>query len=489
MMNGLAHYPDKDAKPISGQDLSRQSAGLWPLALIGAGLIAYAMRATPLRGDENTYVMGARAIADFVTGRGESWSATFDIVIGTGWFMPGLSILGAPLFMAFPDAPVWAIYGYIGLINAALLAALIGSLAPIVGPRWIALFAIFPALAPLWHVGALSFLPDLPAGLCATIAMGLAYRIAIGCLQGHAPPWRLIVALECCLIAGFYLRGPMLVVALALHVMLLILAFCARANRPASLARIAAGLCAFMVALGAWSVSASAHFEEPVISTTNFPLVIADGFGDHGKICFGPCPPGEDIVPSWEFAQARAAQTGQNPLAVQREMMAASLEGMSGRDYLVKVRSAFRNFLFEPGDWLHKKLEVSFAVPPQWRGAVFSLAFLATLALYGPFMLALIAANITPIRSSDSLAMQAMLIKGVTFCLFLQPFLHKSSARYWIGFAAIATWSAIVLLKAWRQRGHARGHSQTRQIPLWLDYVQIAYGAAFCVVAAAIAFA
>lgn len=452
---------------------------LLAIAIGGAALVLFALRASEWTGDEVTYARRAAALADWATGRGSD-AGVFGAVIGRGWFMPGMAALGAPLFIVFPNAPNWLAALYIGAVNAALFAGFVRTVAPVVGERW-RWFLVFPLLAPLWWVGAFAFLPDLPAGLLLAIAMALAWRAAMQLLAGDTPSWRLVVALELCLIAALYLRGPMLVAALGLNAILIALAL----PRLRAAIRPAAGLALFIAALTPWSIVASGHFGAPVITTTNFPLVIADGFGDPARTCFGPCPPGRDIVPAWQFAQERAQATGEHPFVVQQAMMRASLEGVTVRRYLQNVRGAFGRFLGDPGGWLAKKLRLSFAVPPDWKPVVQTLALAVTWLLYAPFMLALLVTNALPVRSSDSLAVQSVLIKGMTACLFLQPFLHKSSGRYWIGFAVLGTWAALVLAAWWRERGLSLVRPD-RAMPRWLDVMQVVYGTGFVTLTLAI---
>ena len=457
------------------------SIGLTILACIGAAVILYALRTSELRGDEVTYASAARAIADALTGRAADTSSVFVTVIERGWFMPGMAALCAPLFEIAPEAPNWALALYVACINAALFAAFVWQISPLVGARAALIFGFFPLLAPLWMVSAFSVLPDLPAGLLLANAMVLAWRIGTALIAGQAPRWTWIAGFEVCCIAALYLRGPMLLTGLGLHCILLALA----GLRFRLLSRPMAGLALFAAALAPWSLAASDHFGAGVLTTTNFPLVIADGFGDPDRLCEGPCEPGIDILPAWEYAQARAAETGVHPFTQERAMMAASLEELTVRGYLSQVREHFGRFVFDPAGWLRFKLELSFAVPPNWRGPLAFLALSVTLIGYIPFIAALMVLQIVPVRASDSLSLQSILIKGMTFCLFLQPFLHKSSARYWVAFAALGTWSAIVLWQAIR----APKTSPARAMPAWLDAVQIAYGAVFAALAVAIALA
>ena len=98
-----------------------------------------------------------------------------------------------------------------------------------------------------------------------------------------------------------------------------------------------------------------------MITTTNFPLVLADSFGDPGKTCFGPCAEGVDIWPAWEFAQERAAATGENALTIQQQMMAASLDGLTLRSYLRQARGHVADHVFDPAGWVRAQMPVLIA--------------------------------------------------------------------------------------------------------------------------------
>jgi hypothetical protein len=451
---------------------SRAGSGLVAGVVLLLALLVWAMRSTGLHGDEYTYATDARALGDWIAGRGGNAGAVFAEVVGNGWFMPGMAVLGAPLHALLPDPAPWQMQLYMAGVNGALLGALYAALRPVIGERRVWLLLVFPALAPLWWIGALAFLPDLAAGLLLAIAMALACRIALAGLAGERPDWRLIAPIELALIAALYLRGPMLIAGLGVHAVLLavLLGRSWRRGLP-----VLAGLAAFLAALAPWSVAASQHFGATVITTTNVPLVLADSFGDPVRACFEPCPPGNDIEPAYAFAKAEAARSGQHLFAVQRAMMEHSLEGLTLRGYLAEVREHFGRFVLDPGGWLARKLPVAYGVPEDWRAAFYWAVLSASLLLYAPFILALAAVNLVPIRSSDSLRIQAVMIKAMTACVFLQPFVHKTSARYWIGFAALASWAAALLWAHWQAR-QSPIPAARRALPGWLDHAQVAYG-------------
>lgn len=277
----------------------------------------------------------------------------------------------------------------------------------------------------------------------------------------------------------------MLPLALALHVLLVVLALLHPVGKLAACARIGLGLAALALLIAPWSILASRHFGEVVVTTTNVPLVLADGFGDPALTCFGPCGEGYDIWPAWHYAQAEAARKGINPLAMQRQMMANSLSGLTLRSYLAQVRENFGRFAFNPAGRVIRYEPVMYGVPIAMRGTVVGAVTALTLAVYVPFLFALMLANVLVFRSGTSLRVQAVLIKLGTACLFIQPFVHKSSGRYWTTFAPLMAWSAVILWLAWRARGADPTGGPTLAAQ-WMDWGQIGWTLLIAVIVAAL---
>ena len=448
-------------------------------AAIAALLALFVMRKTDWRGDEYTYVAGASALGDWLAGR-LPWGEAFGRVIGPGWFMPGSAVIGAPLFAVIEAPPQWLVRGWALAVNLALYAATVLAFGRTFGPVHRAALVVFPMLVASWHISLVTLMPDIPAGLFAALALLAAWRIAMG----EAVPWSAMAGLELLLAAAIYLRGPMLLLALAVHVLLLAIML-SRPQRMLSTGAVLAGLAGLALLIAPWSIAATRHFGEPVLTTTNVPLVLAESFGDPAKTCFGPCPQGEDIWPEWHYAQGVAQQSGENPLAVQRRMMAASLQGLTPLSYLDRVRQHFVTFLFRPDGLVPMYMEVAYAVPPAIRPQLGGVLHWLTLIVYLPFLFALLAANVLPFRRSDSALVQGLMIKTGTAVMFLQPFFHHTSARYWQTFAPLAAWSAALLFTSMMRPASAG----PRSLPLWLDKAQMAYAAAFLAIAAALAVA
>jgi hypothetical protein len=389
-------------------------------------------------------------------------------------------VIGAPLF-ALVEAPAHGLVRAWALaVNLALCAAVYRAFHRALGRMHGAIFLLFPMLVASWHVSLVTLMPDIPAGLFAALALLATWRIAMGQSSG----WKAIAGLELLLAAALYLRGPMILLAIALHGLLLIVAL-SRPQPGRHAGPILAGAIGLALTIAPWSLAATRHFGEPVLTTTNVPLVFAESFGNPARTCFGPCPAGQDIWPEWHYAQGVSQQTGENSLSVQRRMMAASIESLTPLSYLDQISEHFATFLFRPDGLVPMYLKVAYAVPPAIRPMLGSALHWLTLIVYLPFLFALLAVNILPFRRSDSAALQSLLIKLGTGVLFLQPFFHHTSARYWQTFAPLAAWSAALLITSLRQPAAAG----PRTSPIWLDWAQIAYAGAFLAIAATLAVA
>jgi hypothetical protein len=345
-MHGADPATPAPARLWQGRDLQLAVALAVAVCLVGSALALFAMRKTDWRGDEYTSVAAARQLALLATGRAGFSAETAQIVIGPGWFMPGMAIVGAPLFMVMPNASPLAIRAWFCLINLVLWAHAARSFHRNLGPRALLALLLFPTLAANWYVLAISGFPELIAGTLAICALLTAYRIGLGLLHGDLPGWGDLARFEAWSVAALYVRGPQIVPVLATHLLLIALAFGVPRARRAAIARIVAGLFVFALCLAPWSVLISRHLGAYVVTTSNVPLVLADSFGDPARTCFGPCPPqGEDIWPAWNYAHRRALRSGVNELAVQQTLMHNALAGLTVGAYLAKVRQHFATFL------------------------------------------------------------------------------------------------------------------------------------------------
>ncbi|MDP2772929.1 MAG: hypothetical protein Q8O61_05180, partial [Nocardioides sp.] len=136
---------------------------------------------TPLVSDEASYVDGGRALSNLVrdlVSLGPLDSAELERnVVGSGWFMPGMSVLLTPLFVVDPDASVFAIRGYLGVLTTILLLLATRSVRRTFGDLYAALLLVFPGLVPMWVLFSFGAWGDLVAGLL--IVMLVAHLVTI----------------------------------------------------------------------------------------------------------------------------------------------------------------------------------------------------------------------------------------------------------------------------------------------------------------------
>lgn len=454
---------------------------MFALVLLAAAVTQVAMRNTNLRGDEYTYAAGATALGDVWRGR-MSWGEALDIVLGTGWFMPGATMLAAPLH-ALIDMPGFAaLRTWMALVNLTLLGLTARAMAKTLGKTAGIALLICPGLVAAAHIAMIAVLADYAAGMSMTLALLAAYRIALDLAAGKRPGWRDVAVFECALLASIYLRGPLALTALALHALLVLVALCAARQRVVSIARLAVGLVALAVSVAPWSIAATHRFGQPIVTTTNFPLVFADSFGNPAKTCFGPCGKGPDIWPAWRFAQERAALTGKNPLDIQRDMLASSIEGLTLRDYLHQTRAHFGTFLLDRTGTLEDMLPQAFGLPAPLRTPLLKAVAALSAAVFMPFLCALFVVNLGLFRSNTPARLQSVLLKAATACMFLQPFVHKANARYWTTFAPLAAWSAVLLWQSWPRSRNAVAPGANTLLDRTLDIVQASYIAVFAAV-------
>lgn len=473
-MSSPAHLPANapsrgDGYGAIATKLSRVLVWTFPFAAVLSLLV---MAKTDWRGDEYTYVAGAKALGDWLAGR-IAWNEAYAAVIGPGWFMPGASVIGAPLFALVEAPPQWLVRVWALAVNLGLCLAVLRAFARTFGPVHRLAFLLFPMLAACWHISLFTLMPDIPAGLVGALALLAAWRMALS----DEVTWRSIAALELFLAAAVYLRGPMLLLALGLHALLVLIALLRHQHGAL---RLFAGLIGLALMIAPWSIAATRHFGEPVLTTTNVPLVFAESFGNPARTCFGPCPAGQDIWPEWHYAEALSQRTGENSLSIQRRMMAASTTDLTLLSYLDQVGQHFSTFLLKPDGLVPMYMEVAYGVPPALRPALGTVLHWLTLIAYVPFLVALLAANVLRFRRSDGEVVQGLLIKLGTAVLFLQPFFHHTSARYWQTFAPLAAWSAALLFTS-QLRPVPAG---PRTLPRWFDQAQLAYSAVFLAIAA-----
>ncbi len=407
---------------------------------MGLAFISLAfMSGTPLIGDETVYRQNAEVIAKFLLNDGASAQMALEKLVGNGWFMPGMSIVTAPLFAAVERPDIFLIRGYIALFTFVLWFWAIRETARFLGPPYALALMIMPSLSIVCQLFSNTLWAEFSGGLILIIALCRGYALAVQASLQKSLPWREIVQLEAILIFLVYMRSPMFLIVIGLHLFLisLMVIFWNREACMINLVRVVFGGTLFCAMLAPWSIAASYKLGGPVLTTSTINVSIGMVFGDYSKLCFGPCPKGNHWSAAARFSRQHAANTGKDQLTVQREMTRYSLKGVTVREYLHKVRRNFGQFFLMPNFFATRFVEKSRVIADEYRGLVFStLSFLNNpiyfLALAATFM-----ANMMIFRQHLPNQILGLMIKMFSICICFQPFIHFAHTRYWPTFAPL----------------------------------------------------
>lgn len=240
----------------SSQDSGLLPALAWAVVLfwLVAGLF---MTTVPLSGDEIHYAMAAKAIGAFLRAD-MTLDAMLATVVGYGWFVPGMSLLLTPLYLfGTPDGPIIRIY--VLVIMFLLWLSTLREVHAEFGRRYAVALLVFPGLDITWHLFATTAWGETGAGLLLAIVFVRTCSIARQAIAGEPIAVKDVAALELALILAFYLRGSLLVVALAVHIFILSMFIFSAQRRSISrkIAMIVGGGLCFGIAVAPWSIAAS----------------------------------------------------------------------------------------------------------------------------------------------------------------------------------------------------------------------------------------
>lgn len=417
-------------------------------------LVAHA----PLVGDEVAYVDGARALSNLVRDLGGFGPVDGDElrrnVVGSGWFMPGMSLLLTPLFVVDPDASVTAIRAYLGVVTTGLLVLTMLSVRRVLGDRFAAVVLVFPGLVPMWLLFSYSGWGDLCAGLLILALVVHLVVVLRSVAEGAAPGVRDGVRLGALAIAAVYFRSSALLLVVAVGVVtvgaaLLVLR---RRERRRGLAAVAAAGLVFTAALLPWSVFASHTLGDRVVTTTSVPTVMANTFGDRDRVCFGECDPHSSIWFSpLRYSREVARATGLSEIEVQRQMSSYARGDVTGHSYADDVVANVHAYTDEPARFAR------FLKAPDEEGkaaervrsvavATTEVMFFAMLAVAAGMLLAVYRAPF------EAQAVSTLMKLGLG-ALLTQPFVHISGARYWTSAAPLCALAfGLLLTRRWEQR-------------------------------------
>lgn len=417
---------------------------------------------TPLVGDEASYVDGGRALSNLVrdlVSLGPVDSAELERnVIGSGWFMPGMSVLLTPLFVVEPDASVLVIRCYIGVLTTLLLLLAMRSVRRTFGDTYAAALLVLPGLVPMWVLFSYGAWGDLVAGLLIVMLVAHLVTIFRQVRDGVAFSLREGVWLGLVGIAVVYLRSSATILVAGMFVVVLasVVALLRRGERRRAIAGLLVAGSVFVALLAPWSIAASQSLGGRVVTTTSVPTVLANTFGDYDRICFGECDPGSTIWFSpLRYAREVARATGTSEVDVLPEMSSYARADVTPHSYTRDVLQNFRAYALEPAGYNDQlMLERDSDTITYWVVTV-ATTVMWYLALLVAAWIMLLATR----RSFDSQILSIVLKLGLG-ALFTQPFVHLASARYWPTAAPLLALAAglFLQLRAERRVAVVAGH-------------------------------
>ncbi|MGD9959889.1 hypothetical protein [Nocardioides sp.] len=394
------------------------------------------MAGTPLHGDEAAYADGARALSNLVrdlAALGPVDTAELQRnVVGSGWFMPGSSVLMTPLFVVVPDASAAVIRGYLALVSTGLLLWVVLEVRRALGARYAAALLVVPGLIPMWVMFSMAAWGDLAGGLLVVLLLTRTVVLVRTVRAGVAPSLGQGAALGLIAIAVVYLRSSaaLLVVAMLGAGVLAATVSAVRSlstrERVRASAAVAVAGAVFVGLLLPWSLFASHTLGGRVVTTTSVPTVMANTFGDPNELCFGPCDPGSTIwFTPLRYAREVARATGHSELEVQQQMSAHARADVTRRSYVRDVRGDARRYFLNPTGFVSI---LSDKPPSDGWGKVITYTSVVPYVLVA---LGWVLGLLVLVRARYEQQLLSVLIKLGLLALFVQPFVHVGGSRYW----------------------------------------------------------
>lgn len=403
----------------------------------------------PLVGDETAYANGGRALSNLVRDWGAlqtpDWAEVQRNVVGSGWFMPGMSLLLTPLYLVVPHADGAVLRAYIGVVTSLVFLATVLRVRRSLGALYAGALLVMPGLVPVWAAFSMGAWGDLMAGILIVLLLVQLVELSRDLRRGRAPsPWGGL-QLGLLAIAVVYLRSSasLLVVGLgAVSVLAALLLLRGAERRRAALAAVIAAL-AFAAVLLPWSIGASTTLHGRVVTTTSVPTVLANTFGDRDRVCFGPCDPGSTIWFSpLRYSRETARATGRSEMEVAEQMSAYARQGVTPSSYTHDVLVDLRSYVRDPERFYTYLRPASdptraqdVAIEGATRGLVWA-AFAVGVALL-----------VVVLRRPREDQVMSILLKLSIGALLTQPFVHIAGPRYWTTAAPLLGLAAALLIR------------------------------------------
>lgn len=483
--------PVRHGRPLLGRwsELARPQRVL--VGLVGAVVLLRVVlypgaAGTLVYGDEAYYVDAARALSnlvrDLVSLSGPDTAELRQNVAGSGWFMPGMSLLLTPLFVVVPDAPIELVRAYLGVASTGLLLLAVLVVRRHWGRGPAGAVLVVPGLVPMYAVFGFAAYGDLIAGLFVLILLTQALELVRRVQNGTSVTWRHGVDLGLLGIAAVYFRSSVAVLVVGvLGVTLLVVLLLARSQwRGVALAMVGAAV-AFVAVLAPWSVYVSHELGGRVVTTTSVPTVLANTFGDRDKVCYGECDPGSSIWFSpLRYSREVARSTGISEMEAAAEMSAYARADVTPQTYAHDVLVNLGRYLRNPAGFA--RILESPTTPYPTAEFVGALTYLM---VFPAFAVGLAMLLVVTRRDAYSQA-QSLLLKVAIGALLMQPFVHIGGSRYWTTLGPLLGLSAAVLYAAARPSVTTPGRVVGGDPAPWLTGLQAVLAGAVVVTAAVV---
>ncbi|ANC31648.1 hypothetical protein [Isoptericola dokdonensis] len=435
--------------PVTGAGNGPAVRTRWPvmpvvvvgvLVLLNVALrvvMAHKALPAPLAGDEVSYTAGARALADSARALVQGDEVPTDELqarlVGNGWFMPGMPLLIAPLFLLDPAADDAAVRVYLGVLSTAVFLALVAVVARTVGWRTAAVLLVVPGLVPMYALFGSSAWGDGWAGLAILATVPLLVVMWRRLDADGVVRLRDAALLGLALVVALYLRSSTLPLVVAVLVLLVVVTLLRTRGRALarSLAACAVAVGVVVVLMAPWSAHMSRTFGEPVTTTTTMSLSLAYAFGDRDELCFGPCVEGNIWTNMARYARAVGEQTGENPLEVRRQMRDYAMRDVTPSGYAASVLDNFHRYAFSPASYDHVFRPPLEGVEKPPERAPDTVNITVTTWLYLGAVAVAAGALLVPRRVRSDAQVLVVTASLLLALLMSQPFVHVSSGRYW----------------------------------------------------------
>jgi hypothetical protein len=411
------------------------------LLFFALGIFSFAfMSSVPLSGDEVFYVAGSRALANalisLVRGHGVDLTKLVDLLVGNGWFMPGMAFLLFPISLLFGGSLV-AVRASMLVLNLSLLFAIFRQISPRYPPRVPLLFLVALFASPYYIACLSTAWSDLPGVhlailFCLWIEVGRSNRPAPSLLAG---------ALIAMITYVRALYPPLLAVA-SLSWLIPSL----KKSAPAGVAfrdwlgRTTAAALIFLVTLLPWSLAVTQRFGT-TFTVTTMPLSQIVMFSDQAFIEHVEQDTGQRqisfvalqkyFVALQTYISNRAVQQGHSFMTqawIERDALLGTVP-WSERFYFI-ARSV-RPFFLRPNEFFQRFLDMRCQAEhcvPAWLANALRFGNTA-----GWTVLALIGALIVllPMSEKDGIYFLPFQWKAVAFLVCMHPVFLIAHGRYY----------------------------------------------------------